>query len=79
MVYMLKFSEQFHKMGVDQLSGLRQLSQSDTASKWEREDSNPGPSPHRPYCDLYYISHRAWFNISVLMRSRDNNAMIKFR
>lgn len=77
--YMLIFSKHFHKMGIKPLNRHRQLSQSDTASKREREDSNPGPSPHRLYCGLYYISHRARFNVSVLTRSRDNNTIIKFR
>lgn len=44
-----------HKWG-NQLSRLRQLSQSDTACKWVREYSNPASSVQRPCCDflLYF-------------------------
>lgn len=56
---------------------LRQLSQSGTANKRAREDSNPGSSAHRPA--VIFITFYMEGSLSVLIRSGDNNDITKFR
>lgn len=65
-----------HNWG-SQPSRLRQPSQSGTANKRAREDSNPGPPAHRPA--VIFITFYMERSLSVLIRSGDNNDITKFR